>query len=265
MYINEQYRKADVVNTIKAVCRNKGVEAEEEIRASLLSEHLLEVFVNGRLTMKLVCVAEYLAELALGRLLSEGLIREAQEVESVYICESGGRAKIFLKDRGEGSQAAEPFVETTPSCCTGNHILDRRFIKMDSLRKISPIPWEPEWIFRLEEEFAQDTPLHRETSATHSCFLAQKGETLIRCEDIGRHNALDKVIGYGLRHGIDLGQSVVYSSGRIPTDMAVKAIRAGIPVLASKESPTQEAVELARQHGLTLLCNAKNGKFNQYV
>ena len=131
--------------------------------------------------------------------------------------------------------------------------------------RIAPIAWKPEWIFRLEEEFAMDTPLHRQTSSTHSCFLALKGETLVQCEDIGRHNAMDKVIGYGLRYGVDLGQSMVYSSGRVPTDMAVKAIHAGIPVLASKESPTLEAVKLAKRYGLTLLCNAKGGKFCQYT
>lgn len=265
MYINEQQLKTENINKFRVFRMEKGREWEQE-EARVLSEHLLEVYVNDHLTMKLVCVAEYLTELALGCLFSEGMIESKEDVESVCICQSGSRARVFLK--AEPEPAAEKrgdYVEITSSCCTDNHILDDVYKKGRTVKQVKPMEWKPEWIFRLEEEFALDTPLHRETKSTHSCFLSHGGKTIIRCEDIGRHNAMDKVIGYGLRHGIDLSQSIVYSSGRIPTDMAMKAIRSGIPVLVSKESPTWEAVELAEQFGLTLLCNAKQGSFRQYT
>ena len=81
---------------------------------------------------------------------------------------------------------------------------------------------------------------------------------------IGRHNALDKVIGYALRHQIDLKECMVYSSGRIPTDMAMKAIYAGIPVLSSKASPTTEAIELAKTYRLTLICAARRDRMKVF-
>ncbi len=108
-------------------------------------------------------------------------------------------------------------------------------------------------------------PLHSQTWATHSCFLACDGELLFQCEDIGRHNALDKAIGYSLRHNIDLKKCVVYSSGRIPTDMAIKAIRAGIPVLASKASPSAEAVAMAKEYHLTLICAARRDRMKLFT
>lgn len=88
-------------------------------------------------------------------------------------------------------------------------------------------------------------PLHGVTFATHSCLLARRDEILFSCEDIGRHNALDKVIGYALRHQIDLTECMVYSSGRIPTDMAMKAIYADSGAF-QQASPTTEAIDLPK-------------------
>ena len=99
----------------------------------------------------------------------------------------------------------------------------------------------------MADAFADGSPLHGITFATHSCILAQKDHILFSCEDIGRHNALDKVIGYALRHNIDLHQCMVYSSGGIPTDMTLKVIHAGIPILSSKASPTSEAIESCKK------------------
>lgn len=92
-----------------------------------------------------------------------------------------------------------------------------------------------------------------------------EGEIVFQCEDIGRHNALDKTIGYALRRGIDLTNCAVYSSGRMPVDMVRKVIRAGIPLLVSKEQPTWEAVELAKSCQLVLIGRCKSGRFVLYT
>lgn len=129
---------------------------------------------------------------------------------------------------------------------------------------VSPAPWEPEWVFALADRFAAGMPVHQLTCATHSCFLARETALLFQCEDIGRHNAIDKAVGYALINGIDLRRSLLYSSGRMPADMAAKAIRAGIPLLASKGSPTASAIALARQHQLTLVCAARRDRMKLF-
>lgn len=229
----------------------------------VLVEHLTDIYINERLTMKVVCTPQYLVELVLGRLLSEGIISGIGEVEQLYLCKTGQRAKVLLTDRTRA--AGGTYVETTPSCCTGNHTLNAGFVRYGALSPVEPISWDKDWIFSLADRFSQGTQLHSRTWATHSCFLARGKELLFSCEDIGRHNALDKVIGYALRQGIPLRECIVYSSGRIPTDMVEKAIRAGIPIFCSKASPTREAIDLARTHNLTLIGCARQGQMRLYT
>lgn len=103
--------------------------------------------------------------------------------------------------------------------------------------------------------------MHRRTFGAHSCYLARGAEVLYCCEDLGRHNALDKVVGCALIDGVDLAQCAVFTSGRIPTDMCVKAIRARIPLMVSKAVPTDLAVRMAKEHGLELVCAAHTDSF----
>ena len=264
MHINEQYHDLPLLETqtYQFIGRKGEILTKEE---QVLNEHLIDVYLNDQLTMKLICLPQHLTELVLGRLLTEHIIQSIDDVEQIYICEYGKRAKVYLKQ----SQTTEAkknssFVETTPTCCTGNHILNDYFSSDYPPVPVTPIEWKPEWIFRMADTFADGMPLHSVTFATHSCLLARRDEILFSCEDIGRHNALDKVIGYALRHQIDLTECMVYSSGRIPTDMAMKAIYAGIPVLSSKASPTTEAIELAKAYRLTLVCAARRDRMKVF-
>ena len=101
-------------------------------------------------------------------------------------------------------------------------------------------------------------PLYQATHAVHSCFVLHRGRILCACEDIGRHNALDKAVGSVMLAGVPLHECVLYTSGRVPVDMVRKAIRAGVPALVSKTMPTVQSLELAQEYGLQLLCSRKH-------
>ncbi len=266
----------------------------EKTGQELLHEQVLQVFVNGKLTMRLVCTREYLPELVMGRLLTEKMILCAEDVRSVTVCRFGRNALVTLRERegdalpasdsGDGGQvqkspegaSEEPgnkdgrrqensaAVETVASCCTGNQILDRSLALDPELRPAAGREVRKEWIFRLADAFAREQPLYAATRSIHSCILSRCGRILFSCEDIGRHNALDKAIGYALLHEIPLPECEVYTSGRIPLDMTEKVIRAGIPVLVSKAAPTVEAVELARSCGIMVIGQARPDSFRLY-
>lgn len=262
MNINEQYHDLELLDT--APYQYIGRDGVYQERSEpLIKEHLMDVYINDKLTMKLICIPQLLTELVLGRLLTEGLVQSTEEIEHIYICKYGKRAKVYLREAG--AACSKEFVEITPTCCTGNHILNDYFLVHTDVRPVAPIPWEASQIFSLVDHFCEGLPLYDQTTAVHSCLLAQGDKLLFQCEDIGRHNALDKAIGYALRHGTDLTKCIVYSSGRIATDMVMRTIRAGIPILASKASPSQESIVLAKEYGLTLVCAARRDRMKLFT
>lgn len=256
MVINEQYKDLSLDYEVMASYFEKDDSEEEEY--CIIQEHLMNVYINDVLTMKLDCTPQYLTELVLGRLYTEGMIKSVSDIEYLYVCESGKRARVILKSSASPKQISEEkYVETVSSCCTANHILNDYFLNSQEPEPVQTIGWKPEWIYRLAEKFAEDLPLYNRTGAAHSCFLMIDGQIAFQCEDIGRHNALDKAIGYGLRQNLNLKRGILFTSGRISIDMAMKAIRAGIPILASSRIPTKEAIDLARQCHLVLLGKVK--------
>lgn len=227
-------------------------EREEEV----LAEHSVAVSINGMPAGKVTCIPEHLDDLILGRLLTEGMISSLKDVERLALSDSADQIEVTLTDSA-AMVTGQPVLKD-------NHTGNDSYTIAPGMAPVTPIFWKTEWIFDLADHFAAGTPLHEKTWATHSCILAMGGKLLFTCEDISRHNALDKVIGFALRNGIPLTQCMVYSSGRIPTDMAAKAVRAGLPILVSKASPTAAAVDFAKAHRLTLICAARKDRMKLF-
>lgn len=201
----------------------------------VLTEHILRLTAEGREPIQFHCTPQFLPQLVLGRLLTEGLIASMEDVQHLSISEDGTQASVRLRDC--------PRREMEP---------------------VKPIPWTTEDVFALADRFAQGSPLHEKTWATHCCMLARGGELLFSCEDMGRHNALDKVLGWALMQHIDLQACTVYSSGRVPTEIVRKAIMAGLPILCTKASPTAAAIQMARDYRLTLICAARRDRMKVF-
>lgn len=243
--------------------RCNGNEEAAQVESTVAVEHLMDVYVNETLTMKLVCSPSALPELVLGRLYSEGIIESTEDVTELYICQYGSRARVML-NRQTQTESSKNFVETTGTCCTGNHVLSDAFRMGGEPKTVQPIYWEPEWFYHAASLIREGTELFNATHGVHSCYLIREGEVLLFREDLGRHNALDKVIGAALMQEIDLKQCALFSSGRLPTDMVAKAIRAGVPVLASKAAPTAQGIELAKKYRLTLITGVREDKLTVY-
>ena len=173
MKINEQYHNLNLLENVTYEFLGRDGETHEETEP-ILVEHMMDVYVNERLTMKLVCIPQHLTELVLGRLFTEGIISSAEDVEQIYICEFGKRARVILSKNksGQSHEENEDYVAPTPTCCTGNRVLNDYFITDQPMTPVTPVPWKKQWIFDLADCFANGTPLHSQTWATHSCFLA---------------------------------------------------------------------------------------------
>lgn len=202
-------------------------------------EGVFRMHVNNELAFVLTCSDDHLPELAVGHLLTEGVIGSFKDVlAECYDTEAlEARMAIALKSR------------------------ERRSDSGAGLR--SDFVWRESWIYDIAREFAKDKTAHARTRGCHSAYLMNGEHMLCMREDIGRHNAVDKVVGWAVRSGIDLSSCWMYLSGRVPADMVLKAIRAQIPLVASKSVTTDKAIEMACAAGLVLLCEALPDSFEQ--
>lgn len=232
------------------VGRRAGVSETDVVQ----SEGVLDIRIGGVATSALNCSFDHLAELAVGHLLTEGFIDSYADIQSVAIDvldESKAVADVSLtQGRGALDRSRNAFRYITSS----NARLSKKPDCAD--RPFEAVRWTASQVFSLAREFAEDKTSHAKTRGCHSAYLAN-GETILCIrEDIGRHNAFDKAVGWALINGVDLSKCMLYTSGRVPSDMVSKAIRARVPVLISKSVTTNKAAELARHGGVVLLCEA---------
>ena len=218
---------------------------------SVISEHTLNVIINEQPIYRIVCTKDHLRELVTGRMVTDGIIKKKDEIYNIFFCKYENEASVFLNS----DFSCEETLVKVPTCCTGNRVF---FSKEQGniLQRLPEYDLKSEWIFELAEEFAQGAPVHDLTGASHICILSRKGKIIFKAEDIGRHNAVDKAVGYAVLNDIPLSECMIFTSGRVPVDMVEKVIVAGIPVLVSKSVPTAESVELAEECNLKLICKA---------
>ena len=243
-------------------CVKANTEKGDILHFQIAAEHRMAVYINERLAMRLTCTPQHLDELVLGRMLTEGMIRRMEDVQQIYICEKGLRAKVTLL-ADASRRLTETGIETVNTCCTDN----RTYLSdsAESIPMVTPLPWESAWLQGMAEKTRGGQSLYESTHASHACCLFREGQLLCCREDIGRHNALDKVIGWALITGTDVIRCTLFTTGRMPADMVIKAIRAGIPLLASKTFPTDQGMALAKQARLTLLTIRPDGEILVWI
>ena len=209
--------------------------------------------------LEFCCTPSFLPEMVLGHLLTEGLILFREDVISLEVFRDRGEALAVLRE------CAPVFSQGQTADGTGRSVPEK--LPPAELRPADLHPellLRPEWIRGMEERIMEETELRALTHAVHSAVLSHRGEIVFAAEDIGRHNAIDKAAGFALRNGIPLGECLLYTTGRMPSDMVMKAVRAGIPALVSGKGPTAEGLRIAKQYGLLVAGNVRNGRICFY-
>jgi FdhD protein len=212
---------------------------------------MIYIYVYEKRVARLVCTPLDLEYLVLGRLLTEGIITGIDDIDTLYICDNGNVAKVYLKNEPKFRKSEE--IE--PTCCTGN----RQLLQNEADFPLKPVEYallSYDDIFAIAGEFVSGSSIHGKTKGTHSSYLQYQGKTVFGCEDIGRHNALDKCIGYMVKNRLVPIKCLLFTTGRVPTDMVRKAILAGVGGLVSKAVPTDAAIKMADMYNLNLICRA---------
>ena len=220
----------------------------------LAAEHSFTLRVSGGPSLPLTCTPSYLPEFVLGRLLTENLIRSADDVLEITIDTDQCLADVLLAD---GQLQDSP---KDCGCSSDSGSGESPGAAPASGRQLSP---DMEQILRLSSilDLPSGAPdsLYRLTRSAHSCSLIYRGKPVFTAEDLGRHNAVDKAVGHALLKNIPLPECMLYTTGRMPADMVMKAARAGVPVLISRKSPTAEGLLLAEKHGVRLFGITRGG------
>lgn len=240
---------------------NRDVEYISDI---VVEEYPLTIFLDGEEFVTLLCSPEDLEHLVIGFLLSEGFIKGKGDIGSLRIDKDRGIAEVDLKG---GSVLAGKLYGSrtiTSGCGRGpvfynvKDSIDTRAIKDDGLVMNYGV------ILRLMKEFDSKALVFKKTGGVHSCGLGTERGIEVYHEDIGRHNAMDKVIGHGISKDLDFGKSIVLTSGRISSEMLIKAAKRGVPVIASRSAPTALGVELAQNLNITLAGFVRGRRLNVY-
>lgn len=227
----------------------------EESTCTIVDEVPLSIFINGRHYATAMISPQMREEFILGHLFSERIIRGLSEIESLEI--EGNVARIIIESPMKAILPRRPIV----SGCGGiASFLDESKLPVIS----SDLKIDIEDVFRAMKAISF-SELHEATGGVHSVGLFTKGAAASIVEDIGRHNALDKALGDGLKKMVDFSTAFVASTGRISSDMALKCSVAGIPIVASRGATTGLALKIAERTGLTIVGFVRGKRMNIYT
>jgi len=233
-------------------------------------EKPLHLFLNQTHYVTILCFPTLLKELAIGYLLSEGILRSVDEIGEVRFGK-GGKCQVQLKPRVDAEKRiaiSQPFTRLVLTACGSPDYWP--LSKLVDRLNLSKLPFS----FKARAEVVSDAVRRlntlaenfRKTGGVHIAALySVKGELITYAEDVGRHNAVDKVIGVCALKKFDFSQCFLASSGRLTGDIVLKAARMRIPVVASLAAAVDSGVEVAKRTGLTLIGFVRGTRMNVFT
>lgn len=225
----------------------------------VVREVSLTINVNGQRLVAIACLPEKLPELALGFLLSEGLILQKSEIINSQFSYADKQIDFELKIPAERIESFRQTGEKTSGC--GSSL---SAAISGGAAEFSAISLQAESILTLMHQFQMDSVLFKQTGGVHSAGLIKDEKIRFFAEDIGRHNAVDKVAGMALLDSEDLSKFQLICSGRISSEIVKKCVRLSIPLIISQSAPTSEAIRLGWNYKIYIIGFARGKRFSIY-
>ncbi len=229
------------------------------LTTSVVTEKPLTVFLNGQEIVTLMTIGDEPELLAVGFLLNQNMLRLGDKVSGIEY-EDDLDVVVVRTDRETDFEKVLKKKTITSGCAQGT-------VFGDLMEKLSSISLSPSdrlrtsWLYELSKKINNTPSLYLEAGAIHGCVLCKQNHPLIYMEDVGRHNAIDKIAGYMFLNNIEPIDKIFYTTGRLTSEMVIKTVQMRIPILVSRSGFTAWGVELAREAGLTLVGRAKGRRF----
>jgi FdhD protein len=236
------------------------------IEDSIVTEYPVTVKINGQEFVTMVSTPEYIDDLVIGFLASEGIIRKFEEIENIWIQEKEGFVHVKTKK-------INPFYKDIQSkryitsCCGMSR---QGFVFVNdamTAKKMNDVTIRLSIndCFRLMNEMQQSAVMFHQTGGVHNAALCDLNGIVLNRVDIGRHNALDKIYGHCLKHDISISDKIIVFSGRLSSEILLKVAKIGCEVILTKSAPTELALQLAEELGITTVGFIRNQSLNVYT
>lgn len=237
-----------------------GIDQEgREVTTDVVTERPLTLFLNGREIVTMMTIGDHPDLLAIGYLLNQGMLKADDVITGIDHAEDIETIVVRTERQTNYEEKLKKKVQTS-GCAQGTVFGDL----MDELDGITLSPrarLKTSWLYALTRKINTEPSLYLKAGAIHGCVLCQEDKPLVYMEDVGRHNAIDKIAGYMFRHRIAPDDKIFYTTGRLTSEMVIKCVKMRIPILVSRSGFTAWGVELAAKAGLTLVGRARGKRF----
>src|SRR4029077_13686076 len=224
------------------------------VTTSVTVERALTIYLNRQEIVTAMTIGDYPEYLAIGYLLNQNMLKATDTITSVDYDEDLAVVVVRTKRKTNYEKKLKKKVQTS-GCAQGTVFGDL----MEALEdvKLPPAELRTSWLYTLAHKINTTPSLYLEAGAIHGCVLAHQDKPLVYMEDVGRHNAVDKIAGWMFKHRVPADDKIFYTTGRLTSEMVIKTVRMGIPILVSRSGFTAWGVELARKANLTLVGRAR--------
>ena len=229
------------------------------VEVNVPAERALTLYLNAQEIVTMMTINDYPEYLAIGYLLNQNMLKFDDVVTEVEY-DDDLQVVVVRTERGTNYEQKLKKRTLTSGCAQGTAFGDLLEALEDIKLPVAEL--RTSWLYQMTKTINTTPSLYLEAGAIHGCVLCRKGEPLCYMEDVGRHNAVDKIAGWMFRHKIDPSDKILYTTGRLTSEMTIKTVRMGIPVLVSRSGFTSWGVALARQAGLTLVGRARGKRFS---
>ena len=225
---------------------------------SVVEERPLTIFLNAREIVTAMTIGDYPEYLALGFLRNQGMLSPTDEVTGVDFDEE--LETVVVRTARETSHEEKLAKKTRTSGCAVGTVFGDMMEGLEDLT-LPAAEVRTSWLYALASTINRTPSLYLEAGAIHGTVLCHQDRPLVYMEDVGRHNAVDKIAGWMWSEGVEPADKILYTTGRLTSEMVIKTALMGIPVLASRSGFTAWGVEIAREVGLTLIGRMRGQRF----
>ena len=237
-----------------------GIDHEgRSVETSVVMERPLTLFLNGREIVTMMTIGDHPDYLAVGYLLNQNMLCAEDTIIGIDYDEE--LETVVVRTDHETDFEDKLKKKTLTSGCAQGTVFGDLMEKFDEVRLDPDAMLRTSWLYALTRKINTAPSLYLAAGAIHGCVLCEEDRPLIYMEDVGRHNAIDKIAGYMHLHRISPAGKIFYTTGRLTSEMVIKTVQMGISILISRSGFTAWGVDLARQAGLTLIGRAKGKRF----